>query len=60
MLYHGIRIMDVWQCIFITICILMKAVIKDRNMYHEIIAACIIYLIQQNVMALINNTTMPI
>jgi hypothetical protein len=48
MLLHTIRMIDMWQCVFIIVLVLMKSVIKERNLFQEIIVACIVYYMQSH------------
>ena len=54
MLIHSLRMMDLGQCFFIAISILIKSMIKGRNVFQEMAVACLIYLIQNHMLALIS------
>jgi hypothetical protein len=56
MLIHSIRMIDLGQCFFIAICILIKSMIKDRNVFQEMTVACFIYLIQSHMLALFSSS----
>lgn len=56
MLIHSIRMVDLGQCFFIALCILIKSMIKDRNVFQEMTVACLIYLIQSHMLALLSGS----
>jgi hypothetical protein len=47
---------DLGQCFFIALCILIKSMIKDRNVFQEMTVACLIYLIQSHMLALLSGS----
>ena len=55
MLIPSIGMMDLGQCFFIAICILIKSMIKDRNVFQEMTVVCLIYLIQSHMLALLSD-----
>lgn len=54
MLFHCIKIVDIGQCFFLVVFILMKSLIKDKGLYHEIIITCLIYFIESHMMELLS------
>ncbi|THE46747.1 hypothetical protein EAI35_23120 [Enterobacter bugandensis] len=56
MLIPSIRMLDVGQCLFIAISILIKSMIKDRNVFQEMTVACLIYLIQSHMLVLLSGS----
>ncbi len=56
MLIPSIRMLDIGQCLFIAISILIKSMIKDRNVFQEMTVACLIYLIQSHMLVLLSGS----
>ncbi len=54
MLFHILKIADLGQIFFLIIFTLMKSLIKDKNLYHEIIITCLLYFIESHMMELLS------
>ncbi len=53
MFFHCIKLVDLGQCLFLIIFILMKSLIKDKGVYYEVIVTCLIYFIESHMIDLL-------
>jgi hypothetical protein len=56
MLFHVIKVVDIAQCFFLVACIMMKSLIKDKGLYHEMIITCLVYFIESHMMELLSRS----
>ena len=53
MFIHSLRMIDLWQCFFIIISVLLKFVVKDRGLYQQMIVACLLYFMESHMLAML-------